>query len=171
MSSILLTACERYHFCNHKYIPMSKIELDEFKLAIAEVYDRRRDTYDRGGEDNWHYKLACRLVECAEVKIGQHVLDLATGTGMVAIEAAKRVGKSGNVVGVDISSGLLAIAQQKINTAGLKNIVRLQLADIEALDFSENKCDRILCCSALPLLTDVPSDLRLWRSWLKPKQN
>ena len=57
---------------------MSEIELDEFKQAIAEIYDRRRDTYDRGGEDNWHYKLACRLVECAEIKAGQQVLDLAS---------------------------------------------------------------------------------------------
>ena len=156
---------------------MSKIQLDEFKQAIAQIYDRRRDTYDRGGEDNWHYKLACRLVECAEIEPGQQVLDLATGTGMVAIEAACQVGESGEVIGVDISSGLLAVAQQKIDAADLNNIVRLKLADIETLDFSENMCDRvaepsahrILCCSALPLLKDVPASLRLWRSFLKPQ--
>ena len=145
---------------------MSEIQLDEFKQAIAQIYDRRRDTYDRGGEDNWHYKLACRLVECIEIKPGQQVLDLATGTGMVAIEAARRVG-SGEVIGVDISSGLLAVAQQKIDAAGLNHVVRLKLADVETLDLTENKCDRILCCSALPLLTDVPASLLLWRSFLK----
>ena len=148
---------------------MSEIQLDEFKQAIAQIYDRRRNTYDRGGKDNWHYKLACRLVECAEIKPGQQVLDLATGTGMVAIEAARQVGESGEVIGVDISSGLLAVARQKIDVAGLNNIVRLQLADIETLDFPLDKCDRILCCSALPLLTDVPASLRLWRSFLKPQ--
>ena len=147
---------------------MSEIQLDEFKQAIAQIYDRRRDTYDRGGKDNWHYKLACRLVECVEIKPGQQVLDLATGTGMVAIEAARQVG-SGEVIGVDISSGLLAVAQQKIDAAGLNDIVTLKLADVETLDFSRNECDRILCCSALPLLTDVPASLLLWRSFLKPQ--
>ncbi|MDJ0594692.1 MAG: class I SAM-dependent methyltransferase, partial [Pleurocapsa sp. MO_226.B13] len=89
---------------------MEEIKLDEFKQKIATVYDRRQETYDRGGEDNWHYKLACRLVECADLQKGQKVLDFATGTGMVAIETANKVGSSGEVIGIDISSGLLAVA-------------------------------------------------------------
>ncbi|MEL6494458.1 MAG: methyltransferase domain-containing protein [Cyanobacteria bacterium J06623_7] len=148
---------------------MGQIELNEFKQAIAQIYDGRRDTYDRNGLDNWHYKLACRLVECAAINPGQRVLDLATGTGMVAIEAAKQMNYSGEVIGIDIAAGLLAVAQQKIDIAGLNDLVRLQLADIETLNFSEKTCDRILCCSALPLLTNVPGALRMWRSWLKPE--
>ena len=147
---------------------MTEIELDESKQAIANIYDRRRDTYDRGSENNWHYKLACRLVEYAAIDPGQHVLDLATGTGMVAIEAAKKVGTSGKVIGIDISSGLLAVAQQKIGAADLNNVVRLRLADVETLDFPQASFDCIFCCSALPLLTNIPADLRLWRSFLKP---
>ena len=111
---------------------MNKIQLDEFKQEIATIYDRRQDSYDRGGEDNWHFKLACTLVEHADLKPGQRVLDLATGTGMVAIEAAKKVGSSGKVVAVDISSGLLAVAQDKIAIAGLNVIIELQLADVTA---------------------------------------
>ena len=148
---------------------MTKIELDEFKQTIAEIYDRRRDTYDLGGEDNWHYKLACRLVDYAEVAAGQQVLDLATGTGMVAIEAAKQVGSSGEVTGVDISTELLAVARQKIVAAGLERIVRLQHADVETLDFPRASFNYIFCCSALPLLTNVPADLNFWRSLLKPE--
>jgi ubiquinone/menaquinone biosynthesis C-methylase UbiE len=144
---------------------MNNVELNQFKQEIATIYDRRQDNYDRGGVDNWHYKLACQLVEFANIKAGQQVLDLATGTGMVAIEAAKQVGSSGQVIGVDVSSGLLSVAQQKIDTADLNKIVQLQLADIEQLDFPLSSCD--LCCSALPLLTDIPADLRLWRSFLK----
>ena len=41
---------------------------------------------------------------------------------MVAIEAAKRVGSSGQVIGVDISTGLLSVAQQKIDAAGLDRV-------------------------------------------------
>ena len=146
---------------------MSKIK-DRFKQNIAKIYDRRKDSYDRGGADNWHFKLARRLVECADIKAGDLVLDLATGTGMVAIDAAKQVGRSGKVVGVDLSPGLLSVARQKIETAALDN-VELQLADVETLNFASNSYDRILCCSALPLFTNVPADLRLWYSFLKPK--
>ena len=144
------------------------MQLDKFKQQIADAYDRRHDTYDRGGEDNWHYQLACSLVECADIRQGQKVIDLATGTGMVAIEAAKKVGDAGEVVGIDISPKLLEVARQKIDRQNLNNIVKLQLADIETLDFVPDSCDRILCCSALPLLTDVPADLRLWHSLLAP---
>ena len=147
---------------------MNKIKLNKFKREIAQVYDRRQDTYDRGKAGRWHYDLACRLVECVDVRSGQRVLDLATGTGMVAIEAAKKVGDSGQIIGIDIASGLLAVARQKIADARLNNIT-LQLADIEVLNFAENSFDCVMCCSALPLLTDVPADLRLWHSFLVPE--
>lgn len=148
---------------------MSKIELDKFKQEIAKIYDLRRDSYDKGGEDNWHFQLARRLVECANLRSGQKILDLATGTGMVAIEAAKQVGSSGQVIGVDISSGLLAVAQKKIDKAELNSIIQLQLADIEKLVYPASSYDCVFCCSALPLLTDVPADLRLWHGFLTPK--
>ena len=88
---------------------MNQIKLDKFKQDIATVYDRRQETYDQGKSGAWHQELACRLVQCANLQWGQQVLDLATGTGMVAIAAAKKVGSSGKVVGVDISSGKITI--------------------------------------------------------------
>ena len=45
---------------------MNDIQLSEFKQQIAKVYDRRKDSYDLGGEDNWHLKLARHLVEYAK---------------------------------------------------------------------------------------------------------
>ena len=144
------------------------MKLDEFKQKVAAVYDRRQDTYDTGKAGKWHQDLACRLVECVNLQAGQNVLDLATGTGMVAIEAAKKVGSEGRVIGVDISKSLLSVAKQKSDREQLINTA-FQLADIETLDFLENSFDCILCCSALPLLTNVPQDLRLWHGFLKSK--
>ena len=145
----------------------NSLQLDEFKQQIAAMYDLRQDTYDLGGENNWHLKLAHHLVEYADIQQGDKVLDLATGTGMVALAAAKLVGSSGYVLGVDISRGLLQQAQYKINAAGLNNI-ELRLADVEKLNLPDRSFNKILCCSALPLLTDVPADLRLWRRFLVP---
>ncbi len=140
----------------------NKIELDEFKRQVAEIYDRRSQTYDRG---NFHPKVANTLIKYARIKPRQNILDIATGTGLVAIEAAKIVGTTGKVIGVDISSGLLKVARKKIAAAGLTNM-ELMLADAENLNFPEQSFDRILCCSALPLFPNVLDDLILWRSFL-----
>ena len=88
---------------------------------------------------------------------------------MVALEAATKVGSSGKVIGVDISSGLLAVARQKIDEAELNSNIILKLADVETLNFAKNSFDCILCCSALSLFTDVPSDLLLWHDFLVPE--
>ena len=100
---------------------MSKfVELDEFKQQVADVYSHRSNNYDDEGD--FHPRLAHRLIECVRIHKGQKILDIATGTGLVAIEAAQLVGSEGKVVGVDISTGMLDQAKRKIEAAGLSNI-------------------------------------------------
>ncbi len=142
----------------------NSIELNEFKQQVADLYSQRSSNYDEG---DFHPRLAHHLIEHARISSGDKILDIATGTGLVAIEAAQLVGSEGQVVGVDISTGLLEQAQRKARVAKLNNI-ELMLADAETLDFPDNTFDRVLCCSALPLMTNVPADLRLWRRFLKP---
>ena len=145
---------------------MSKfVELDEFKQQVADVYSHRSNNYDDEGD--FHPRLAHRLIECVGIYKGQKILDIATGTGLVAIEAAQLVGSESHVVGVDISTGLLKVAQQKILAAGLSNI-ELRQADAEASEFPDNSFDRVLCCTALPLMTNLQATLRLWHRFLKP---
>jgi ubiquinone/menaquinone biosynthesis C-methylase UbiE len=138
--------------------------LNEYKQQIADLYSRRSQTYD---DSDWHLRIAHRLVEHARITRGQHVLDIATGTGMVAIAAAQLVGSEGKVVGVDISNGMLEQARQKVEAFGLSNI-QFQLADAEALDFPENSFDVILCSSAFIWMSDLNAALRLWHRLLKP---
>ena len=140
----------------------NQIQLDEFKQQVAQIYDRRRETYDKG---DFHPRLANTLIKYARIKPGEKILDIATGTGLVAIEAATIVGKTGKVIGVDISTGLLEVAKKKIALANLTNI-ELILADAETLKFPKNSFDLVLCCSALPLFPNVRDDLILWRSFL-----
>lgn len=140
------------------------VELDEFKQQVADLYTHRSNNYDEG---DFHPRIAHRLIECVEIHKKQKILDIATGTGLVALEAAQLVGSEGKVVGVDISTGMLDQAKRKIEAAGLSNI-ELRQADAEALEFPENSFDRVLCCSALPLITNLQASLRLWHSFLKP---
>jgi ubiquinone/menaquinone biosynthesis C-methylase UbiE len=141
-----------------------QLELNDYKQQIADLYSRRSHTYDEGG---WHPRIAHRLVELAKINRGQHVLDIATGTGMVAIEAAQLVGSEGRVVGIDISAGMLSLARRKIEALGLSNI-ELQLADAEALNFPANSFDLVLCSSAFIWMSDLTAALRLWHKLLKP---
>ncbi|MEH2312713.1 MAG: methyltransferase domain-containing protein [Nostoc sp.] len=141
-----------------------QLDLNEYKQQIADLYSCRGQTYDQG---DWHPRIAHCLVEYAQISQGQHVLDIATGTGMVAIEAAQLIGLAGRVVGVDISTGMLEEAKRKIEALGLNNI-ELVLADAEKLNFPANSFDVILCSSALIWMADVPAALCLWHQLLKP---
>lgn len=139
------------------------LKLDEFKQQIADMYSQRSSNYDSG---EFHPLIAHRLIEYANIHRGQKVLDVATGTGLVAIEAAQIVGSGGRVIGIDISAGMLKQAKLKAKAARLNNI-EFQLADAETLDFADRSFDTILCSSALILMSDVPAALRRWHHLLK----
>ncbi len=145
-----------------------KLNLDNYKQAIADLYTGRSQTYDKTRDNNdWHWKIANRLVEYGQVGLGQNVLDIATGTGHCAIASAQLVGSDGKVIGIDISSGMIAQARQKAAKLNLSN-VEFQLADGEKLNFPANSFDRIFCSSAFIWISDLIFALSLWRKLLKP---
>ena len=76
---------------------------------IARVYDRMNSVMTAGMHHHWRE----RAVDLAGVGPGDRALDVATGTGDLAIELAKRVGPTGEVVGVDFSETMLEIARRK----------------------------------------------------------
>jgi ubiquinone/menaquinone biosynthesis C-methylase UbiE len=107
--------------------------LDEYKQRVIADFNQRTK-YDEG--NNFYPPLAHRLVELARLHRGQRVLDIATGTGNVAIPAAQLVGSLGKVVGVDISPVMLRQAWRKILAAGFNNI-ELQQADADYVNFGD----------------------------------
>jgi ubiquinone/menaquinone biosynthesis C-methylase UbiE len=139
------------------------ILMNNYKQQVVEFFDRR-NAYDREGDR--HPREANLLLESVNLQQGQKVLDIATGTGLVAIPAAQRVGIEGYVVGVDFSSGMLHQARQKIDAAQLPNIELIE-ADAESLDFSDRSFDAIFCCSAITYLPDIPATLQKWYRFLK----
>ncbi len=140
------------------------MQLNEYKQAIAESYNERSQTYDNS---NWHPQICDRLLNYARVKPGQHILDIGTGTGHLAIAAAKLVGESGRVLGIDISPDMLNRAQQKAEALELTNI-EFQLADAEQIGYPENSFDLMLCANTFPWLEHKAATLALWYRLLKP---
>lgn len=133
---------------------------EDYKRRLAASFDRRT-SYD----DDYTRRRALRLVELAGLSRGQAVLDLATGTGIVAIAAAKSVGPAGRVVGVDISPGMIAQGRRKVVEEGLPNVELIE-ADVESLDFGPGTFDAILCSSSLMWMSDIPAVLRKCRRLL-----
>ena len=137
--------------------------VDEYKTKIAEIFNARIDY----SCSEIHARVADRLVQLAAPQPSEKVLDIATGTGFVAISVARLVGESGKVVGVDISAGMLKQAEQAVSAASLSNI-ELVLTDAETLDYAAGSFDLICCCNALPYMSNVPAALRHWQSLLRP---
>jgi ubiquinone/menaquinone biosynthesis C-methylase UbiE len=134
------------------------------KQQLISIYDRRSGQYDRSP---FHAHLAQILIDYAQIEAGQQVLDMATGTGLVALIAAERVGPQGQVVGVDMSGGMLEQARRKASEANLPNL-ELILGDAETVEFAADRFDVILCSAAIVWLKDIPATLRRWSHFLKP---
>lgn len=84
---------------------------------------------------------------------GQSVLDLGSGAGMDAILAARKVGPTGRVVGVDMTEEMVAKARR--NSAGLAN-VQFQLSEIDTLPVGNDTVDVVISNGVFNLCHDKP---------------
>lgn len=117
------------------------------------------------------FSNSCGLVvELIDPQPGEHVLDLACGTGLVSYPASSAVGPEGSVIGIDISTGMLAQAEAKTSTHEPKNVefYNHSITDLDTLDALKGKpFDVITCCSALVLLPNPAEALQHWVTYLK----
>ena len=142
---------------------MSKTRVD-YKKRIVDFFNSRT-TYDF--EQRGHPENAKKLLDFVSVQPGQIVLDLAMGTGLLTIPVAKAVETTGSVIGVDMSTGMLAQAKAKIKAEGIQNIELIE-SDVEHLDFNNEQFNIIFCCSALVYISDIPALVDKCYQWLKP---
>lgn len=92
------------------------------------------------------------LLEYADPRPGERVLDVACATGIVARQVAPRVGGDGEVVGVDISPEMLAVARERALAEGVS--VQWCEGDAGALDFDDDAFDLVLCQQGLQFFDD-----------------
>jgi demethylmenaquinone methyltransferase/2-methoxy-6-polyprenyl-1,4-benzoquinol methylase len=106
---------------------------------IARRYDFLNHFLSLGIDKNWRKKAIAEVAKARPEKI----LDVATGTGDLAIAAAK-VG-SHEICGVDIAEQMLEIGRKKIAAQGLSQLIKLQKGDSEALPFGTATYDVVMC--------------------------
>lgn len=103
--------------------------------------------------DGW----ARELVGLAGVARGDRVLDVACGTGIVARQAATRVGPHGTVVGVDVNPGMLATAKRAAADPDVP--IRWQEGEAGDLPVEEGDFDVVLCQQGLQFFPDASTAL------------
>ncbi|SDW53966.1 Ubiquinone/menaquinone biosynthesis C-methylase UbiE [Amycolatopsis xylanica] len=129
--------------------------------GITAAFDRRVATYDG---NTWHARYAERLVELAFPAPGLRILDAVTGTGLAAAAAARAVGPTGHVTGVDLSPGMLDVAKE---TVRLPNVGFLKADATHLEQFPDAFFDMVLCSAGL---LSLPAEVALaeWHRLLKP---
>jgi arsenite methyltransferase len=106
-------------------------------------------------------------ITLASLKPGQTVLDLGSGGGIDCFMAAKKVGETGHVIGVDMTAEMLEKARANQNRMGFKNI-EFRLGEIEHLPVADNTVDVIISNCVVNLSPDKPQVFREAHRVLRP---
>lgn len=145
-------------------------------LNTQAVIDAQRADWNRvaGGWDKWDWKLNERtgfvnhlLVGFAQLRRGQQVLDLGSGTGYPALLAGEIVGKTGRVVGLDLAQEMVAVARRRAAEADLSH-VEFRTADITVLTEPHASFDAVISRFCVMFLPDIPQALAQVSRVLKP---
>jgi SAM-dependent methyltransferase len=119
---------------------------------------------------HWHGPLAGvqgELLALAAPAAGEAVLDVACGTGVVSVAAARAVGPTGRVLGVDLADRMVQAASQRADDLGLSNAT-FERMDAEQLGLPDASVDLALCALGLMYLPDPDAALRELHRVLRP---
>lgn len=112
---------------------------------VEEMFDRIAPTYDTLNhqlswdiDKSWRKRAISQLIPYSP----KHVLDIATGTGDFALLAAQLL-KPQQLIGVDISEGMMQIGRQKVAKAGLQQVIDFRKEDCLHLSFEEGTFDAV----------------------------
>ena len=130
--------------------------------SVAPKYDLMNDLMSLGLHRAW--KAYTVLV--ADVREGYKVLDIAGGTGDLALAFSKKVGKSGQVVHTDINEAMLRTGRDRLLDAGVA--LPTVVCDAEKLPFASNHFDVVSVAFGLRNMTDKDTALAEMNRVLKP---
>jgi arsenite methyltransferase len=118
------------------------------------------DEERRGAPEGADLGLGCGNPQAvAELKSGERVLDLGSGAGFDAFLAARQVGETGRVIGVDMTAEMIAKARANVVKNDLRN-VEFRLGEIEHLPVPDASVDVIMSNCVINLSTDKPAVFR-----------
>ncbi len=119
---------------------------EDRKKMIEQGFDTVAKGYDHPALD-FFPQTAKSMMEFLNLENNMHLLDVCTGTGVIALAAAEQLSE-GRVVGIDLSNGMLSQAKNKAQIQSLKNTAFKKM-DLDQLEFEDNAFD--VACSSFGL--------------------
>ncbi len=144
-------------------VTRSKQQAVAYYNAISGFYDLLS-----GGAEKRLRELAIRRLE---IQPGEKILEIGIGTGQGLRKLAERIGSSGRAAGIDISDGMLSVAQKDLKKAGLTGWTTLACSDAVALPFPSGAFDVVFMSFTLELFDtpEIPRVLAECGRVLKPR--
>ncbi|TYA84466.1 bifunctional demethylmenaquinone methyltransferase/2-methoxy-6-polyprenyl-1,4-benzoquinol methylase UbiE [Seonamhaeicola marinus] len=130
--------------------------------TISGDYDGLNRVISFGIDVKWRKKV----VELVRATNPESILDIATGTGDLAINLAKT--NASKIIGLDISSGMLEIGKEKIKSKGLNDKIEMVLGDSENMPFEDNTFDAITVSFGIRNFETLENGLKEILRVLKP---
>jgi len=156
-------------FNHDKVVPYQESELTK-KQQVADMFNRIAFRYDFmnrflsvGIDKGWRRK-ALKLLAKEKPKV---ILDVATGTGDVAIMAYELL-KPDKITGIDISGKMLEVGREKVLKLGLERYIDLQTGDSEAINFPDDTFDAVTVAFGVRNFEHLEQGLSEIRRVLKP---
>lgn len=151
-----------------KIVPYSSsenkgVQVERMFDSIAENYDTLNHTLSMGIDKGWRKQGIAMLKKLNP----QNILDIATGTGDLAIQAYDML-KPQAILGVDISEGMMEVGRQKVSKIGLSDKISFSKQDCMALDLADNSFDAAMVAFGIRNFEDLDKGLKEIRRVLKP---
>lgn len=131
--------------------------------SIAGTYDRLNHTLSFGIDKIWRRKGIAFLRPFSPASI----LDIATGTGDLAISMYRRL-KADRIVGADISEGMMEVGRRKVAEAGLSEHISFEYQDCTALTYADNSFDAVTAAFGVRNFEDIEQGIAEMYRVLKP---
>ena len=131
------------------------VQVERMFDNIAPAYDQLNHTLSWGIDKSWRKKA----IQWLKPFNPQRMMDVATGTGDFAIQAC-RVLNPKELIGTDISEGMMNVGRQKVKEAGLESRISFAKEDCTALSFPDNRFDAITVAFGVRNFEDLDKGLR-----------
>ncbi len=131
---------------------------------VAPKYDVMNDLMSLGMHRLWKRFT----IKQAAIKPGQRILDVASGTGDLAMAFAKLTGSKGSVIMTDINEAMLNTGRDRLLDAGVSGNIECVQCDAEKLPFADNDFDLVTIAFGLRNVTDKLAALKSMYRVLKP---
>ena len=138
-------------------------QVEQMFNSIAHSYDFLNHKLSMGIDYGWRKKAIRQLQPFAP----KSILDIATGTGDFAILAARMLQPT-QLVGADISEGMMEIGRKKIQTMRLEKVISFKKEDCMNLSFEENTFDAVTAAFGIRNFADLDKGLKEMCRVLKP---